>query len=255
MPGNESDITAFLLKNKGKLSLRHLGVILSVKNPGNDGKLLELKEISDLRADNARKKADIFLNDSGVSIKQSGSSFLYNRLQRADMAKLFRALNLADEAGSLNRLDEIVRRNHSGAVLGRDRPWREVFSEGDFKKLLKFLMMDGSPNTGVSQFKADYILSAPSHNISEQNIRVSTFEEFFNASKDHIFLTIRHQWVGQSSNSEHGRAVSISRKTENAPWVFEEITGEPRSGWQPEELFPKNSRREVYMIFIQLIEP
>lgn len=253
MPGNEKTIVKFILDSKGSLTLPHLGRITSVKNPSKNGIAMEISDILDLQSDDARKKADIILNDKGVSIKQSGSSFLYNRLQRADLDKLFRGLGFSDPQATLGRLDNLVKKMNSGEIQDRDRKWSEVFDADEFRVLLKYLMMDGSPNYGVSQHPADFVLSAPKSSIKSGDIKVYTFDEFMAEFKDSIFLTIRHQWVGQSSKSEHTRAVSISRKKENAPWVFSNITGTPSTGWLPEKDFDASKRRQVYMIFIQLI--
>lgn len=253
MPGNEKAIVKFLLDSKGSLTLPHLGTVKSVKNPTKHGKIVEINNIEELKSDDARKKADIFLNDRGVSIKQAGSSFLYNRLQRADLEKLFEVLKFRDPKSSLDRLDEMVIRKNLGELTSRDRPWSEVFSADEFKSLLRFLMMEGSPNYGVSKHPADLILSAPRSKISKENIKVYSFDEFVHQYSDFIFLTIRHQWIGQSSKSEHARALSISKKPGNAKWVFSHLTGAPSTGWRSEKEIAVSERREVYMLFIQLI--
>lgn len=253
MPGNEKAIVKFLLDSRGSLTLPHLGKIVSVKNPTKSGTVIEIDDIGQLQSDDARKKADVILNDRGVSIKQSGSSFLYNRLQRADLEKLFRNLKFDDPKITLERLDKVVLLKNLGQLDSRDRPWSEIFQPDEFKALLRFLMMEGSPNYGVSQHPADLILSAPGSKISKENIKVFSFEEFVTQFGDSIYLTIRHQWIGQSSKSEHARALSISKKPGNAPWVFSNLTGTPSTGWRPEKEFAVSDRREVYMLFIQLI--
>ena len=252
MPGNERAIVKFLLDSKGSLTLPHLGTIRSVKNPTKNG-ATELNDINAMQSDDSRKKADIILNDRGVSIKQAGSSFLYNRLQRADLAKLFELLEFVDAQASIERLDALVAKKNSGQIANRDRQWSEVFQADEFRALLRYLMMEGSPNFGFSNHPADLILSAPKSKIQVGNIRVMNFEEFFFEFSKSIFLTIRHQWIGQSSKSEHSRAVSIAKKPGNAKWVFSNITGTPSSGWKSEQEFDVSERREVYMIYIQLI--
>lgn len=254
MPGNEKQVVEFLISNKGSITLPNLGLLTSVKNPGSNGRLIEVTSSEDVREDNSSKKADIFLNDRGVSIKQAGSSFLYNRLQRDNLTKLFRDMEFSDVEGALVRLDLLVKNYHDGVTPERDRPWKEAFAGKDFKALLRYLMMEGSPNNGNSDFPAELVLTAPTRNISLDNIKIYTFEEFFDLHEHQIYVTLRRQWVGQSSNSEHGRAVSISRKPGNKPWVFSEISGIPSSGWRSASEVPVQDRREVYMIFIQLIK-
>jgi hypothetical protein len=194
--------------------------------------------------------SDIFLNGKGVSIKQSGSSFLYNRLQRAEMLKVFTSLALLNPAQSLLKMDGLIQKFHNGEFNTRDRHWSEGFNQSDFVSLLEFLMMKGSPNLGISSYPADYILTAPKINITPSKISCDTFSDYFAKYKDFIYLSIRRQWVGQSSNSEHSRAVGLASKPDNAPWVFKTIVGSPRTGWKNQTECPINDRRTVYMIFI-----
>ena len=48
------------------------------------------------------------------------------------------------------------------------------------------------------------------------------------------------------SDSEHGRATSIMKHEHNLPWVFDNVSGKPRSGWSDKIL--KNDRKTVYYI-------
>ena len=148
-------------------------------------------------------------------------------------------------------LDNLIKIFHSGMIT-RTRNWSEAFNESDFKLLLKFLMMVGSPNLRESDFPASYILTAPSSNITTDNIYCDTFDEYFKRYKDKIFISLRRQWVGQSSNSEHRRALSLVRNVGNAPWVFNDVVGSPTTGWRNESEVPKNDRKTVYMIFIEV---
>ena len=253
MPGNEKQIVKFLLDTKGSLTLPHLGRIVSIKNPITNGESTEVSDVDEMKSDDARKKADIIVNGYGVSIKQSGSSYLYNRLQRADLHNLFKVLEFRDPEATIQLLDSLVNKKNSGEISNRDRLWSEVFEFDEFKKLLEFLMMQGSPNYGRSRHPATLIMTAPRSGIASTNIEVYSFNEFVSKFSDSIFLTIRPQWIGQSSKSEHGRALSISKKPGNSKWVFSRITGTPSTGWRPASDFDVSDRREVYMIYIQLI--
>jgi len=75
-------------------------------------------------------------------------------------------------------------------------------------------------------------------------------KRYFKKYKNVIYLSLRRQWVGQSSSSEHGRATGLANKPDNGPWVFKEIVGSPRTGWKSQAEFPLKDRRTVYMIFI-----
>lgn len=250
MAGNEALVVDFLIKNKKNLTLSYIGKINKVQNPGTNGKLMDITSSDEVSTEDSGKKADIFINGKGISIKQAGSSFLYNRLQRAEMIKVFTSLGLSNPNKSLLKMDELIKKFQNKEFSTRDRHWSEGFNESDFILLLEFLMMKGSPNLGVSAYPANYILTAPKKNISENNIYLDNFSEYFNKYKNEIFLSLRRQWIGQASNSEHGRACSLANKPNNSPWVFKEIVGTPRTGWKKESEFPSKNRRTVYMIFL-----
>lgn len=250
MPGNEHIVVKYIIENKDFLTLNHIGTVNRIQNPGSNGQLIDITSIESLRTEDSGKKADIYLNGKGVSIKQSGSSFLYNRLQRAEMLKVFHTLGFSNPSGTLSKIDELINNFHSGNFESRDRHWSEGFDQSDFTSLLEFLMMKGSPNLGTSSHPADYVLTAPKSNITPNKIYVDTFEEYFKKYSDVIYISLRRQWIGQSSNSEHNRAVGLANKKENAPWVYPTIVGSPRTGWRPSSEFPVDKRRTVYMIFI-----
>lgn len=254
MAGNEKEVTEFLVLNKGKVSLEGLGIVNSIGAPSlsKEG-CLEIGNVKDVKkylsTEDSRKKADIYVNNHGVSIKQAGSSFLYNRLQRANILEVFTLLGFSNPGSMLQRLDKEVSAFHNGNLERRNRPWQDFFNEEDFKALVKFLMVQGSPNVGFSSHPAEFILEAPAVGLSEANIKVFTFDQYFAEYKNKIKIAIRRQWVGQDSESEHGRAVGLVEKKENAPWVFNEAVGTPRSGWM--EGFPVSKRQTVYFLMIE----
>jgi len=250
MAGNEHLVVEYLINHKNSLTLNHLGLISRIQNPGANGQLLDITSTDLLRTEDSGKKADIFLNGKGVSIKQTGSSFLYNRLQRAEMLKVFTSLGFSNPSNTLSKMDGLIQKFQNGEFESRDRHWSEGFNEPDFISLLEFLMMKGSPNLGVSSHPADFILTAPQSNITPSKMSCDTFKEYFKKYKNVIYLSLRRQWVGQSSSSEHGRATGLANKPDNGPWVFKEIVGSPRTGWKSPTEFPLKDRRTVYMIFI-----
>jgi len=254
MPGNEKEITKFLVSNKDRISLGQLGIVNSVGAPNlsKEG-CLEINNVRDvercLSTEDSRKKADIYVNNHGVSIKQAGASFLYNRLQRANILEVFTLLGFSNPGFMLQRLDKEVSDFHKGNLKRRNRSWQDFFNEENFKALVKFLMVQGSPNVGFSSHPAEFVLEAPARDPSEANINVFTFDEYFEEYKNKIKIAIRRQWVGQDSKSEHGRAVGLAEKEDNAPWVFNETVGTPRSGWMSG--FPASERKTVYFLMIE----
>lgn len=248
MAGNELDVCRFILSNLKSINLRHIGQVEHIAAPLNiEGTILitcpaDLLKVS---TSDARKKADIYLNGKGISIKQKGPSVLYNRLQRVNLPTLYQNLNFTESVEKINQLDCEILRFHRGEII-RDRHWQSFFSEKEFKILLQFLMLIGSPNYGISKHPAEFILEAPFSISDVSSIQVYSFDEYFNKYKQYIRIAIRRSWVGQISESEHRRALSISKKIENSSWVFYNNISEPPSGWRVN--FPTSERRTVYYL-------
>jgi hypothetical protein len=253
MPGNELTIGLFIFNNIGNITLNHLGIITSIGAPiPNDRGYFPIQRSENIRyisSEDSHKKADIYINGHGVSLKQSGSSFSFNRLQRANLYDIFVLLGFVNPEQMLQNADKEVQMFHNGFLDVRSRPWSEFFNEQDFKTLLEYLMMKGSPNVGMSLHPADFILEAPPTNINPSNIVVYTFNEYFERYKKDLKVGIRRQWVGQKSDSEHRRALGLSQKPGNAPWVYTDIVGNPRTGWRIG--FLPEQRRTVYFLMIE----
>lgn len=252
MPGNEKKIIEFLLQEKGSIRLPGLGLVTNIDNPTESGLRQPITDSDSIESGNARKKADVYLNGTGVSIKQEGSSFLFNRLQRADLKRLFSLVGLDDVESSIKNFDQLIFDYHRGKIT-RNVHWSKLLNRAKFEKLLRYLMMQGSPNYGDSEHPAELILTGPKTNISAIKLKVVNFDDFLSAHEKRIHFTIRRQWLGQSSKSEHRRAKSLVSKPENVPWVFKDISGQPR-GWLPESEFPAFNRRTVYMVYIELLD-
>jgi hypothetical protein len=248
MPGNEKDVVVYLFRNIGKICLPGLGLVKSLSIPGK-GIIRNVDDCIKITSDNAVKKADILINDVGVSIKQKGASFLYNRLQRATLETFFYNLHYTNIDNKLRRIDQEISDFHNLLLNSRNRPWSTFFSEQEFKLLLYFLMMVGSANIGQSRFPAKFILEAPVASISQEEINFLTYDEYFQKYKFDISIAIRRSWVGQNSKSENKRSLGLIKKKENTPWVFSTIAGTPRTGWM--EFTPVSQRRTVYYLMIE----
>ena len=253
MAGNELDVCRFILSNLERLNLRHIGQVKHVAAPLSMGGTIPITCSADLlrvSTSDARKKADIYLNGKGISIKQKGASVLYNRLQRVNLPTLYQDLNFTESVDKINQLDREVLRFHRGEIP-RDRYWQSFFSEKEFKVLLQFLMLRGSPNYGISKHPAEFILEAPLSILDISSIQVYSFDEYFNKYKQYIRIAIRRSWVGQLSKTEHRRALTILSKIENLPWVFYNNISEPPSGWR--EDFQISERRTAYYLMLTKI--
>ncbi len=258
MAGNELKTVEFLLKNTGIIRLEHLGIIKQIGAPSSKGgytTIYSTAELGLVSTEDSGKKADIYINGKGVSLKQAGSSFPYNRLQRAELLDVFYHLGFKSPEIKLSKLDKEVDDFHNGLIQNRSRQWAQLFQEEDFKKLLEFLMTKGSPNLGYSSHPAEFVLESPKTYMSKSNIQVFTFDEYFEKFKNDLFVAIRRQWIGQSSNSEHKRALGLAKKEGNEKWVYETISGEPRksksTGKKWRDDIPPKDRRTVYMVFLE----
>ncbi len=259
MAGNELEISRYLLVNKGQIHLNHIGRVEDVAAPiiGSDRyiSLQTLDDLSRISTAHSGKKADVYLNGQGISLKQSGGSFAFNRLQRANLSEVHTSLGLTHPEVIIANLDREVQRFHRGLLLSRNQPWKNFFSEEDFKTLMIFLMLKGSPNQGLSDHPAEFILEAAKTVNSNSDLALYSFDEYFERYKLKFEVAIRRQWIGQESDSEHSRALGISRKLENAPWVFDDVVGQPKPHkitqrrWRRD--FPESERRTVYFLMIE----
>ena len=253
MAGNELKVCKFMFNNMDSLNLKHLGKIYEIAAPikgSSEIKIIQTaNDLSKISTESSSKKADIYLNRSGVSIKQIGGSFSFNRIQRANIIDLYQQLNFTEIENKLFLLDRDVNKFHQGLLTTRNVPWSNFLSEQEFKKLLEFLMMKGSPNLGSSKYPAQYILEAPKEEIDRSNVNLYSFSEYFDLYKNKLSIAIRRQWIGQSSNSEHKRALGLAKKADNFPWVYDEVVGKQRSGWRND--FSSNERKTVYFLMIE----
>lgn len=260
MAGNELEVCRFLVLNLGKVQLNHIGLVEEIAAPISALDRYELlHSVEDLPTkidtNHSGKKADVYLNKRGVSIKQAGGSFPFNRLQRKNLFILYTELNLANPRTIISIMDEEVKKFHQGLLPGRDQPWQTFFVEQDFKTLLKSLMLNANPNLGLSNHIAEFILEASRRVESQSNLILYSFDEYFDRYKHKLKISIRRVWIGQASDSEHGRALSISSNIENLPWVFDNVAGQPNTSrkthkrWRDE--VAEADRKTVYFLMIE----
>ena len=253
MPGNETQTAEYLIRNlNNNIILGNLGEVVNIGFPKNDGTIQNvesLNQLNQLDSNDSDKKADFYINDFGISAKQEGSHFDFNRLRRTDLPRFFNALEIGEDYIVI--LDQLIADFHNGKLdrnNSRDRKWQEVFNDSDFIKMLHYLMMIGSPVKGDSQHIAEYILETPRRFDNHDAFVVSTFEEYFNRNAENIFLSLRRSWFGQNSRTEHGRAKGIINNTGNEQWVFDTVSGQPRSGWNQD--INEADRKTAYYIML-----
>lgn len=259
MSGNEIETIEFILKNKDNLELKHIGKIKSIKIPYKNKKIeVTFENLKKFKKDNSKKKADIYLNDIGISLKQEGGSFSYNRMQRKFLFDFFvKTLNFRNTNEIIQKIDNQVQIFHNKKDNNDEKSfflYSDIMTNEQFKILLKYLMLDGSPKT-KSQFPAQYILKSKKKIFSTGNLQIFNFEEYFNKySSVNIFRT-RRCWYGQESNSEHNRAKGLLKWTDNKPWCFDDVSGLPdlhkktNKRWRDE--ITVSQRKTCYLIFIE----
>jgi hypothetical protein len=248
--GNEEETMRFIFRNLNSFSLPHIGLIKNLSVPHKNGELVKITNEEDLdyfSSSDSRKKADFYLNDFGISHKQSGGCQLFNRLQRHDLLRVFDFLNFNRGEELLSKLDRQIDLVHF-EQKARNRAWDSCFCKDQFQILLNFLMTEGSPNYGISSSKVDFILNSPKVIKSTDDLKVYNFQEYFNQFSDQIKIAVRRCWMGQGSKTESQRAISLNRKEENRRWIFDSIVGEPKF-W--DNRFPKKERKTAYYLMIE----
>ena len=140
MAGNELKLCKFIFDNTNLLNLRHLGKIYEIAAPVKESSEIKIIEsandLSKISTESSGKKADIYLNRSGISIKQTGGSFSFNRIQRANIIDLYQQLEFTGVSNKLSLLDQGVNKFHQGLLTTRNVPWSNFLSEREFKNLL-----------------------------------------------------------------------------------------------------------------------
>src|SRR5690348_7756398 len=119
MAGNELEIARFLFSNIGSIRLRHLDLVTEVGAPKSGGGYTKVSSIEQLllvsTQDNS-KKADLYINGHGVSVKQTGASFPFNRLQRSEILQVFKTLGFSEPEKSLEKIDLAITRFHQKEI-------------------------------------------------------------------------------------------------------------------------------------------
>ena len=252
MPGNEQNILNFFFKIKDTdIEIKHLGKIVSLKIPFKN-QLIEINQdnLDKFFSDDSSKKADLYINDIGCSLKQKGGNFSYNRLQRKNMNNFFGKFfnNQKIINNIVFKIDKKIKLFHLNKIK-RNFKFIDVMNENEFKILLKYLMTEGSPNVGKTSFSAKYILEAKKDVKSYKDITIYTFDEYFADKKDNISFAIRRHWFGQKSKSENKRAIGLFKNKENKPWCFNNFVGKPSTGWDAK--VDAKDRKTTYTLSIE----
>jgi hypothetical protein len=254
MPGNEKEVIEFIVNNRSQLNFPIIGAINKIEIPRENRleEITNIKQLHNFYSDDAHKKADVFINDKGISIKQSGGAPLYNKAQRKFLIKFFNYFFDVKISNKLiKKLDNKVKEFHQN-IINRDINFLDIMDENQFKKILKYLMLEGSAQLIKSKFTAELILIASDKPRLKEDIKIYNFIDYYNEYKSNLVLAIRRIWIGQRSDSEHGRAKSIFSKEENKPWCFDDVSGKPRTHrlygtkWR-DDVLPKN-RKTIYYV-------
>ena len=147
MPGNENEVIKFLFNNRENLNLIHIGKIDKIEIPKKN-KLIQINRVEEIEknsSSDSSKKADVYLNSQGISIKENGSK-LYNKLYRKDLNFINKLRNDKKTTKTIiQKIDNKLKQIHTKS-LKRDVMWSDLIEEKYFKPILKYLMMDGKPS-------------------------------------------------------------------------------------------------------------
>ena len=256
MSRNRRNVVKYLVRNQPKLN--HLGTVTKLSVPNKDD-IIVINSEADVdkfvRTKSPIKNADIYINNVGVVVKQIGHSLPYNKLERANIVDIFGLDEFKKPEEILIRLDELVDKFHKKIIVGRARDWRECFDVDEYRYLLEFLMMKGNQYHGLSSHQADFILEVPSYLTSDEQLRMFTFDEYFDEHIDAQKVSVRRAWYGQASKIEHDRANTFMGKAGNIKWVYDEVSGEPnynsrtRTRWQ--DKVAERDRKTVYYLMME----
>tara|TARA_X000000368_G_C22968558_1_gene684344 strand:- start:482 stop:1258 length:777 start_codon:yes stop_codon:yes gene_type:complete len=254
MPGIENEVIKYVFSNKKKIKFNHLKNIISIKIPKKK-KLIKISNLDDIEensSSDSSKKADVFFNDIGISIKAKNGN-PYNKLYRKDFSFMKKFIKNDDKYKQVvKNLEEKLKKIHS-KDLKRDVFWKDIIEEKYFKPVLKYLMMDGKPSK-KNNFPAKFLLIHDDSIKSNENLALLSFDEYFENYKDKIYFAFRRVWFGATS-SEHERAKNICyQHLESEGWCFKTITGKPakrkdgKSIWRSDIM--TSDRRTAYYLNI-----
>jgi len=254
VPGKENEVIKYVFNNKKKIKLNHLNNISSIKIPKKK-ELIKINSLKDLKrnsSSDSSKKADVFFNNIGISIKEKGGN-PYNKLYRKDLSFMKSFIkNDVKYKQVVKNLEEKLNKIHSNN-LKRDVFWKDIIEEKYFKPILKYLMMDGKPFK-KNNFPAKFLLIHDKNIKSDENLTLLSFDEYFDNYKNKICFAFRRVWYGMTSG-EHDRANNICyQHLESDGWCFKTITGEPRkrkdgkSIWRSDIM--SSDRRTAYYLNI-----
>jgi hypothetical protein len=231
--GNEDQLITWLEEKQGKVILPHVGVLTKIERIG--------------KVNDNRKKADVKLNDIGVSLKNVESSFLYNRAHRSHLLQYL-------QPSDIKCLDQQIQYIHNNNTK-RNIKWQTVLTHDRFKALLQILMMQMNPRQGISQYPATLILTHPTETQHMVDISVYGFEEFFNIfAENWITFAFRRCFYGQKNQSESGRAKRIMNDPDCFPWVLDGVSGKGPQEWSPDAP-PPEKRKTCFTCSIAIRSP
>ncbi len=259
MRGNEKETIKFILENKKHINLKYIGKIKTIQIPHQDKKIEVTNDnLDDFYSDDAYKKADIYLNDKGISLKQEGGNFAFNRLQRQYLLNLFeKILKIKDARKIISKIDSKIKIFHNQKDNeGDNRNFSplDVMTKEQFNAVLKYLMLEGSQKK-KSKFTAEYILVSKNKIYSSKDLKIFNFEEYLNENSLVHNFARRRSWYGQSSDTEHRRAKGLLKTKENEQWCFSDVSGLPdlhektNKRWRDE--IPEAERKTCYYLMIE----
>lgn len=226
--GNEFEFFTFFVSLIGK-KFPYIGKIKKVSLPGTDIVITDPnQEIPFDRSTfpNAPTiyKADIVVNNKGVSLKQRGGSNVLNWITSNQSKRIFPNSHkiISDYARDVALLKAPVQVTPDSLGI----------KESDWERIINWSAFDGTID-GKSEniykpspVPADIVVMGPKSGISLNNISVYNKEDYFENNKDNLIFLFRRILVGQQSSKHPGKEASNSktgRRSTNKEWQYEDL--------------------------------
>jgi hypothetical protein len=200
------------LKNKKRVSIKGIGVIRKVEIPlkGKNVLLYEKEHYDDgrdyfrtrglddlIRVADQSSKADIILNDLGVSIKSfvGKDPSLASRINRKNFIGLLERANVDNKEAFLEAVDEhhdLCVSNDAPCTVGFDSQPYDSLSQEDKIRFVSYLAFSGT-STKESRNPAHFVIEISK---SGNTFKSYTKEEFLKNIIDRVYL-----WIERNTNS------------------------------------------------------
>ena len=226
--GNEFEFFTFFVSLIGQ-KFPYIGKIKKVSLPGTDIVITDPNQEIPFDRNtfpNAPTiyKADIVVNNKGVSLKQRGGSNVLNWITSSQSKRIF--------PGSHKIISDYARDVALLKAPVQVTPASLSIKESDWERIINWAAFDGTIDSKSeniykpSPVPADVVVMGPKSGISLNNISVYNKDDYFENNKDNLIFLFRRILVGQQSSKHPGKEASNSktgRRDTNREWQYEDL--------------------------------